>query len=374
VKNRMMFNLFTLAVFCIIVSCNTTLPTDSKAPRAEITYPADNSEFPFGTEVTVIAEATDNEEVKGVRFYVNDKFIHVDETEPYEYEWSTTNPRDIEHTIYAKAYDTSDNQKISDEISVTVLGDNSDTFDWCDVPAGEYTWGEDDEIQNLDYDYQIMKYEVTNQQYVYFLQEAYAYGEITVSSSVEGYYPGDTNYDAGNYELYDLNGAYNRIFLNNDNFIIETGYEEHPVVEVTWFGAWAFAQYYDLRLPTEQEWEKAARGNTGYKYPWGDEISGDRANYRDSGDPWDEGTSPIGYYNGHNGTTDSPSPYGVYDMCGNVFDWTDSWVSYNSLHRVLRGGYWYNNSAHYQLSSWARYYDYPTISYHCQSFRCAVTP
>lgn len=248
--------------------------------------------------------------------------------------------------------------------------DPTNDFEWCSVPAGDYTWGEDDEIQNIAYDYQIMKYEVTNQQYATYLQEAYTNGDITVTTaSVEGSYEGDENYDAGNYEFYDLDGGDTRITWNGSSFTIQTDFEDHPVVEVTWFGAWAFARHYGLRLPTEQEWEKAARGLTGCEYPWGNGISGDRANYRYSGDPWDNGTTPVGYYNGQNGTTNSPSPYDVYDMCGNVVDWTDSW--YNDT-RVLRGGGWVNNSADTVLRSWYRYGHYPTGSLSCFGFRCVI--
>ncbi len=251
--------------------------------------------------------------------------------------------------------------------------DDETILEWCSIPAGDYTWGEDDEIQNIDYDYQIMKYEITNQQYADYLTEAYTNGDITVTTaSVEGYYVGDENFSAGYYEFYELN---NRITWNLNGFTIETGFENHPVDYVTWFGAWAFAQYYGLRLPTEQEWEKAARGNTGYEYPWGDTLSGDRANYEDSGDPWDNGTTPVGYYNGQNGTTDSPSPYGVYDMCGNVCDWTDNWWSDTSPYRVLRGGSWYGSSTYYDnLRSWDRYNNSPYGSLGGIGFRCAKTP
>lgn len=253
--------------------------------------------------------------------------------------------------------------------------DDETTFEWCDVPAGDFTWGEDDEIQNIAYDYQIMKYEVTNLQYAVYLTEAYTNGDITAdSTSVEGYYEGDETYNTGNYEFYDLDDGDNRIHWNGSNFTIETDFEEHPVVLVTWFGAWAFTKHYGLRLPTEEEWEKAARGDSGYEYPWGDSISGDRANYANSGDPWDIGTTPVGYYNGQNGTTDSPSPYGVYDMCGNGFDWTNSWWNDTPSVIMLRGGSWHYYSADDRLRSWYDSISYPYGSSIYIGFRCARTP
>ncbi len=246
-------------------------------------------------------------------------------------------------------------------------------LDWCFVSAGDFTWGEDDEIQTINYDYEIMKYEVTNFQYVVYLEESLAAREITVtSSSVTGYYEGDQSYAAGDYEFYDLDGD-GKISWDGSNFNIEEGYNDHPVLEVSWFGANAFALYYDVRLPTEQEWEKAARGMTGYEYPWGDNLSGDRANYYDSGDPWDNGTTPVGYYNGENGTIDSPSAYGCYDMCGNVFDWTDSWISGSLTYRVLRGGSWHIISSHDLFRSWCRGGGNPTSTYYDFGFRCART-
>jgi formylglycine-generating enzyme required for sulfatase activity len=185
---------------------------------------------------------------------------------------------------------------------------------------------------------------------------------------VTGYYSGDEIYGAGDYEIYDLNGN-NRITWDGNYFIIENGFDEHPVVEVTWFGANAYAEYYSWRLPTEEEWEKAARGMTGYEYPWGDNLSGDRANYYNSGDPWDNGTTPVGYYNGENNTTDSPSAYGCYDMCGNVYDWTDSW---NSSDRVLRGGSW-NEDDKTSFRSWSGNHNNPTFTDSYTGFRCART-
>ena len=242
------------------------------------------------------------------------------------------------------ALDSAGNESgFSDEVSASTT-ENYGNFDWCTVPAGDYTWGSNDQTQTIYYEYQIMKYEVTNEQYVEYLEEALSAGDITVSSgNVEGYYEGDENWSAGNYEYLDLDDSDCRINYSSGNFSIESGYENHPVVEVTWFGANAFAKNYGYLLPTEEEWEKAARGNTGYDYPWGNNIDGSRVNYWNSGDPWDNGTTLIGFYNGQNysgfQTTDSPSPYGAYDMSGNVWEWTNSFY-YSTNLRVIRGGSW----------------------------------
>jgi formylglycine-generating enzyme required for sulfatase activity len=257
-------------------------------------------------------------------------------------------------------------------------------FEWCDISAGDFTYGNPPQTQNISYDFQIMKYEITNQQFIVYLEEALASGEITVTSStVRGYYPGDQHYTAGNKNFYILGTPYtynySRISWDGSSFIINvpSGYnagdfDNHPVVYVTWFGGWAFAEHYGFSLPAEQEWEKAARGNTGYDWPWGNSFDSSRANCWWSYDPFEHGTTPVGYYNGdyHNGyqTTDSPSPYGAYDMAGNVWNWTDSFWSDTNSYRVLRGGSWWNDANN--LRSWNRFYHSPGYNYHTFGFRC----
>lgn len=115
-------------------------------------------------------------------------------------------------------------------------------------------------------------------------------------------------------------------------FGVKPGYENHPMTLVTWFGAQAYCAFYGWRLPSELEWEKAARGTDNRPFPWGYEIGPENVNFYASRDPFERlagkqgDTTPVGFYNGrvYDGyqTADSPSPYGLYDMAGNVWQWT----------------------------------------------------
>ena len=217
------------------------------------------------------------------------------------------------------------------------------------------------------------KYPVTNEQYKTFLEANPQWRKPQPFK----------NYISTDYH----DGAYLRNWRKTD---YPNGEDKHPVTKVGWYAAMAYAQWVGKRLPTEAEWEKAARGGLeGKKYPWGNSIDLSKANYFYNVG----GTAPVGHY--------PANGYDLHDMSGNVWEWcldtydadfyaispprnpfaganTVEWVVNNfrsvQSSRVLRGGSWLMDSQGVRVAY--RFRGSPADTYSAFGFRCVrpVTP
>jgi len=190
------------------------------------------------------------------------------------------------------------------------------------VPAGSFQYGPDRRPAETD-EFWIGRYAVTNAEYKRFLDANPAYPVPYVAA--------------------DWAAPYN---WNGERREYPPGKASHPVVLVRWADAQAFCEWADMRLATEMEWEKAARGSDGREYPWGDEpLTPELCNCDHS----TLGTSPVGRY-----SPQGDSPYGCGDMAGNVAEWTGTAGEGDGV-RIVRGGAWPfvadNNRVHSRLEA-----------------------
>ena len=223
------------------------------------------------------------------------------------------------------------------------------------VPEGTFTMGSTDSdaaydespVREVRLDaYWIDKYEVSNGQY----QKCVNAGKCTKPRSTDSY--------------------------TRSSYYGKAEYDNYPVIYVSWHQAKAYCEWAGGSLPTEAQWEKAARGTDARKYPWGDESpNSNLVNYGEiKGDTTAVGSYPRG-----------ASPYGAMDMAGNVWEWVLDWYGpYDAAetnnpqgpgtgdYRVLRGGGWYSSSG--GIRSANRRYLNPTITGDYIGFRCVSSP
>ena len=230
--------------------------------------------------------------------------------------------------------DLSINQMDSDNNSSpnfpdTDLEKNPAVIEWVEVPAGDFLYGPYKKKVSCDR-FLIGKYPITNAQYKLFLD-----------ANPQHKVPDDWDEDTRDYPA---------------------GKEEHPVVYVNFYNAEDFCEWAGCRLPREEEWEKAARGTEGRKYPWGEDWEDKK--YCNSHEAQIGETTSVDRY------PMGVSPYGVWDMIGNVWEWT---TSKNWWGRILRGGSWSNNEGSLRASSRHGGGFIPDYSGHYLGFRCATT-
>ena len=265
------------------------------------------------------------------------------------------------------------------------------------IPAGEFWMGTDaNEIPQL---VQWAKKYASDAQASWFEDEAPRHKVY-----VDAFYIDKYEVTVAQYQKFiDATGYPKPAFWDDSRFNAPT----QPVVGVTWYDAMTYAKWAGKRLPTEAEWEKAARGGLeGKKFPWGDQDpDGSQCNFADKNAPseftWadrnaNDGyqyTAPVGKY--------PPNGYGLYDIAGNVWEWcldkydsgfyakssgrnpvggatniTDIISDFTNVtnHRVLRGGSWSDNPYHVRVAD--REFNYPSYPNYYLGFRCAgsVTP
>ena len=228
------------------------------------------------------------------------------------------------------------------------------------VPAGDFLMGSTDGDGYPDADekpqhtvymdaYWIDQTEVTNAQYA----RCVAAGDCQAPGSVES--------------------------NHRDNYYGNSAYANYPVIYVSWDDAVDYCAWAGRELPSEAEWEKAARGTDGRIYPWGNQApnSGLLNFDMNIGD-----TTAVGSY------PDGASPYGALDMAGNVWEWTQDWYDENyyssqttwrnpagpssTAGRVVRGGSWHDGSGRVRAAY--RYWRDPDFRNYYQGFRCRLSP
>ena len=245
---------------------------------------------------------------------------------------------------------------LDDRRGVGLRADGLPDIDWVEIPAGEFLYGEDKAQRYLDA-FWMARYPITNAQYQAFI-------------------------DAGGYrEERWWQGLAARI---EATWSPEWSQPNRPCETVSWYEAMAFCAWLSerlgatIRLPTEQQWEKAARGIDGREYPWGDDYISGYANINESlgnaGEHNLDQTTAVGLY------PQGRSPYGILDLAGNVWEWClnkyekpDDTSPGGEDWRVLRGGSWYDVQDYARASYRTRYG--PDNRYYDIGFRvCCLSP
>jgi formylglycine-generating enzyme required for sulfatase activity len=254
-----------------------------------------------------------------------------------------------------------------------------DLDDWVEIPAGPFLYGDGREERLIERAYRIGKYPVTNAQFARFVEAGGYDDERWWSEEGLAWRIGESD-DLVPEPWQDWvkerrPEQRNRPMWWGDP---ERANSVVPVVGVSWYEAEAYGRWLTeelreagllgedevARLPTEEEWERAARATDGREYPWGEGFDVARANLDIGQRPANGSTAVMTYPGG-------VSPDGVWDCSGNVWEWTGSWWSEEKTYRVLRGGAWVNVGERYARCS-CRRVDLPSYSSGLYGLRVVV--
>lgn len=358
-----------LLIIVTFISCEKN-ESSNQNPTVEIISPEAGSSYEQGQIVTIITEASDPEgDLYKVKFFINDFLIFEDTEPPYRYAWSTVAAQAGNYVIKAEAVDREPLSAV-DQVTVEIYTQiDTKPMELILVEGGDFQMGC---IQSANYDcfsselpihnvyidsFYMSKHEVTNYQFAQYLNET------GVDST--GIFDGDV--------LIDMQSDNVQIVYKNQEFSPENGKENFPVVEVSWLGAKMFCEHGGGRLPTEAEWEFAARGG---KYSdstifAGSSFIDEVAWYIDNAG---NRTHEVG--------TKIPNEIGLHDMSGNVWEWCNDWYDEDyyetspfenptgpasGVDKVLRGGIW-NGSPEYCRVSY-RDFSNPVITNNANGFR-----
>ncbi len=200
-----------------------------------------------------------------------------------------------------------------------------------EIPAGDFLYGITSKKRTIENPFLIDVYPVTNAIFSRFIQA--------------GGYDNEDLWDESGLKWKQKNNIHRPRFWEDNRL----NQPEQPVVGASLYEAQAYARWADKDIPTEEQWERAARGTDGREYPWGDEFDIEKANTKESGIGR---TTRVARY--PNGT----SPDGCYDMAGNVWEWTCSFFDEARITHSLRGGCWGLNRNYASCANRFRYFPF----------------
>ena len=247
------------------------------------------------------------------------------------------------------------------------------------VPSGKFLMGAKDEDLDANWHekpqhdvyidaYWIYQHEVSNKQFATFIAET----GYQTTAEIIGW-----SVVVGDGTFKDTPGAYWAAPEGPDSNL--AGLDDYPVVQVSWDDAFAYCEWAMCQLPTEAQWEKAARGTDGRTYPWGEEMPNcDLVNYNEC----------VGSATPTNSNLNGVSPYGALNLSGNVYEWVADYFKddyygqrsskknpqgpKNGEYRIIRGGSWNNYERDLRASH--RHSKSPDLMFNSLGFRCVCHP